>query len=110
MWKQAFADFGGRFGQIEDGLDGPSPVQRTGAKDHGAVGYGFGERLVDSGFAEEVGCADGGFCFHPILSVGGDDAQPVEAEVGHGACRGADVERVARGDQDYVHAVALGGG
>jgi hypothetical protein len=37
----------------------------------------------------------------------------IEAEVGHGAGYGADVERVARGDEDYfyargVYAFALG--
>ena len=74
------------------------------------MGYGFGEGFVDSGFAKQVGGADGGFGLHPVLCVGGDDAEAVKAEVGHGAGGCADVEGIARGDEDYVYAIALAGG
>ena len=39
--------------------------------------------------------------------VWGNDGEPGEAEVGHGACDGADVEGIARGDEDDGDAVAL---
>ena len=74
------------------------------------MSHGFGQSVADAGFAQQVGCADGGFGFHPVLGEGGYDAEAREAEVGHGPGRRADVERVARGDEDYVDTVGLGGG
>jgi len=91
-------------------LDGFALVERAGAEDEGAVGDGFGEGFKDFGVAEQVGGAYGGFGFHPIHGEGGDYAQAAEAEVGHGAGGCADVEGVARGDEDYFDAVGLGGG
>jgi hypothetical protein len=41
--------------------------------------------------------------------MGGDYGEMREAEVGHGSGDGADVEWIARADEDYVYAVALGG-
>ncbi len=68
----------------------------------------FGEGFVDAGFAEQVWRADGGFGFHPIDGEGSDDAETLEAEIGHGAGGCADVEGVARGDEDDIDMVALG--
>ena len=60
------------------------------------------------GGREQIGRADGGACFAPVRGVGGDDGEPVKAEVGHGAGRRADVEGIARGDENHFEAVALG--
>jgi hypothetical protein len=97
------------FGQIENRLLGFAAVERAGAEDEGAVGDGFGEGLVDFGVAEQAGRADGGLGLHPIDGEGSDDAEALEAEVGHGAGGCADVHGIAWGDEDYVNAVALGG-
>jgi len=105
---EVVADLSGGFGKAEGFLDGAAAIEGAGAEDEGAVGDGFGEGFVDAGVAEQIGCADGGFGFHPVLGEGGDDGEVMEAEVGHGSGGGADVEGVARGDEDDVEAVGLG--
>ena len=67
-----------------------------------AVRDGFGEGVADAGFTQQVGRADCGFGFHPVVGEGSDDGQMTEAEVGHGAGGGADVERIARRYQDHA--------
>jgi len=104
------SDLGGGFGQAEGGLDGFALVEGAGAEDEGAVGDGFGEGFVNFGVAEQVGGAHGGFSLHPVHGERGNYAETAEAEVGHGAGGCADVEGVARGDEDYFDAVGLGGG
>src|ERR1700722_19322941 len=41
--------------------------------------------------------------------IGSDNCEAIKAEVGHGPSHGADVERIARRDQDDVEPVALEG-
>lgn len=72
------------------------------------MGYGFGQGVADSGFTEQIGCADCGFRFHPVMGERSDDGEMAEAEVGHGAGSGADIQRVAWGNQEDFEAVGLG--
>jgi len=46
--------------------------------------------------------------FAEVFFIGRDDGEAGEAEVGHGPRRRADVERIARRDEDHVEAVAMG--
>ena len=100
----------GEGGEGDDGLLWFAMGEGAGAGDEGAIGEGFGQGGEFAGGGEEVGRADGGFGFTPVGRVGRCDGEMGEAEVGHGAGDGADVERVARGDEDDFEAVALGGG
>jgi len=61
-----------------------------------------------AGVDEEFRSADGGAGLAPVRLVGGDDGEMSEAEVGHGASDGADVEGIAGRDEDDGDAVALG--
>ena len=72
------------------------------------MGDGFGEGVEDFGVPQQVGSADGRLGFHPIDREGSDDAEALEAEVGHGACGCTDVQRVAWRDEDDIDTVALG--
>jgi hypothetical protein len=76
--------------------------KRAGAEYEGCRGDGFSECATHCCVLEEVLGADGGLGFAPVGLIWGDDREAVEAEVGHGACDGANVERVARADEDYV--------
>jgi hypothetical protein len=59
------------------------------------------------GAGEELGSADGGAGFAPVGLVRGHDGEVGEAEVGHGTRDRADVEGIARRDEDDGDAVAL---
>jgi hypothetical protein len=79
-----------------------------GANDEAAVRDGFSHTLELLGAGEEGRGSDGGTCFAEGQVVGGYDAKVEEAEVAHGAGGGADIERVARGDEDDTQAVEFG--
>lgn len=100
-------DDGSEIGEGYDGLLGLAMGEGSGAKDEGAAGDGLCEVLRTFCLLEQFERPDGGFRFQPIGCEGGDDGEMREAEVGHGAGGRADVERVARGDQDDFDAVAL---
>jgi methylthioribulose-1-phosphate dehydratase len=99
----------GERGQRECGLLGPAAGEGGGAEDEGAMGDGLLQGFRACGSLEEFFRADGGAGFAPVGLVGGNDGEPGEAEVDHGARGGADVERVARGDEDDVDRIEMGG-
>ena len=72
-----------------------------GADDERAVGDGFGDGGEFFGGDEDRSASDGG----ASLTEGGfvrlDDAHAEEAEVAHGASGRADVQRIARRDQNH---------
>jgi hypothetical protein len=76
--------------------------KRAGAEYEGCRGYGFSKRATHCCVLEEVLGADGRLGFAPVGLIWGHDREAVEAEVGHGACDGANVERVARADENDV--------
>ena len=78
-----------------------------GADDEGAVGNRFGDRLKLFGAGEQRRGTDGGTGFAEGQLVRIDDAKMKEAEIAHGAGGGADVERVARGNEDDAETVGL---
>ena len=88
-------------------MDGTAAVERASADDQGAIAECLGEGVEDSCVAQQIGSAYGGFGFHPVNGEGGYDAEALEAKVGHGTGGRADVERVARGDEDDVEAAGL---
>ena len=57
--------------------------------------------------SEQLRCADGRLCLAPVLRKRRDDGQSPEPEVGHGARHGANVQRVARRDENDIDARAL---
>lgn len=59
---------------------------------------------------EKVFGADCGFGFTPVGFIGSDDGETRKTEVGHGAGSGADIERIARRDENDADAIALRGG
>jgi hypothetical protein len=92
------------------GLLGLAASKRGGAEDEGAMGDRLLQGFRACGSFEEFFRADGGAGFAPVGLVGCDNGEAGEAEVGHGARRGADVERVARGDEDDVDRIEMGCG
>lgn len=106
---EGLADERRAFGEAEERLFGSAAVERASAEDECGVPDSFGEGLEDAGVAQQLRCADGGFGFHPIAGEGSDDGETRKAEVGQGAGGGTDIQRVARGNEQDVEAVALVG-
>lgn len=79
----------------------------AGAEGESAVGDGFGEALGAFCVLEDLWGSDCGSSFAPVRRIGRDNRELGEAEVGHGARDRAYVERIARGDEDDVDAVAM---
>ena len=104
------AEDGSEGRERDDGLLGLAMGEGPGAGDQCAAGYSFSEGGAFDGVFEDPGRADGGAGFAPVRRVGRYRSQVGEAEVGHGARGGSDVERIARGDEDQEEAIALGGG
>jgi hypothetical protein len=82
-------------------------AHRGRADDKRAIGDGLGDGLELLGAREHPRRADGGARLPKCGLVGIDHAQTRNAEVAHGARGRADVERVARRDQDDAQAVEL---
>src|SRR5271155_6138959 len=80
-----------------------------GSDDERAVGDGFGDGLELFGTLEYVRRADGGARFAKRRLVGIHHAQMPKSEIAHGAGGRADIERVARGDENDAQAVELSG-
>jgi methylthioribulose-1-phosphate dehydratase len=59
---------------------------------------------------EKVFSADCGFGFTPVGFIGSDDGETGKTKVGHGAGGSADIERIARRDENDADAIALRGG
>ena len=98
---------GGELIEAKDRLFGFAVCERAGAKDERAVANGLRNCWDFDGVSEEIRSADGRAGFAPVGLVRRNDGEVREAEVGHGAGDCADVERIARGDEDDGDAVAL---
>ena len=81
----------------------------AGSGDEGAVVEGFAEALRAFCSLKQFGGSNSGFGFAPVGRVGRGNGETGETEVGHGTGSGADVERVARRDEDDFDADALVG-
>ena len=101
-------DDGGELVEGDDGLLGFAVGEGAGSDDECGVAEGFGQGGGLAGVDEEFRSADGGAGLAPVRLVGGDDGEMSEAEVGHGASDGANVEGIAGRDEDDGDAVALG--
>jgi len=99
---------GRKSGKRKDGLLRLAIGQSAGANNESAIAHGFGKRLRLFGILEQFRGADGGACFTPVGLIRGDDGHAGEGEVGHGARDCSNVERIARRDEHYFEAVALG--
>jgi len=84
-------------------------ADRGGADDERAVGDGVFDGFELLGAREHGRSADGGAGLPKRGRIGLYDAQMAEAEIAHGASGGADVERVARLDEDDAQAVGFSG-
>lgn len=96
-------------GKKQDGLVGFAMGASAGAGNERAVLQCFGEGRGLAGVREQFGRADGGACFAPVGLIGGDHGEAGKSEVGHGAGGRADVEGIARRNEDDVEPVALFG-
>jgi hypothetical protein len=91
-----------------DGVLRVAAAHGGGADDESAVRDSFGETLELFGAGEKRRGTHGRACFTKSQFVGIDDTKMEEAEVAHGAGGGADVERIARVDEDDAQVVELG--
>ena len=98
---------GALFGAF-DGVLRVATAHGGGADDESAVRDSFGETLELFGAGEKRRGAHGGACFTKSQFVGIDDTKVEEAEVAHGAGGGANVERIARVDEDDAQVIELG--
>ena len=96
--------------QAADGVLQLAVAYAGGAHHQAAIGDGFGEAGEFLGLLQQRGGAHGGAGFAEGHIVWIDHAQAREAEVGHGAGGGADVERVARRNQYHAQIVFPVGG
>lgn len=78
-----------------------------GANDERTVGDGIGHLIEFFSCLEDGLCVDGGAGIAKSDIVGMDDAEVLESEVGHGASRCSDVERVAGGNEDDTEAICF---
>src|ERR1700694_395633 len=81
-----------------------------GTDDEGTVLDGLGESLEFFSTGEKRRGAHSGACFPKSQFVGIYDAKMKETEVAHSACGGANVEGVARVDEDDAQVIELGWG
>jgi hypothetical protein len=81
-----------------------------GSDDERAVCNSFGETLVFFSAREQGRSSDGGTRFAERQVVGVHDAEVEKAEVAHSAGGGADVEGIARVDEDDAQTVGFGMG
>ena len=79
-----------------------------GADDESAVRDSFGESLEFFGAGEKRRGAHSGACFPKSQFVGIYDAKVEETEIAHGTGGGANVEGVARVDEDDAQVIELG--
>jgi len=108
---QLLCNDGSERGQGDDRLLGLAAVDRAGAEHERRCCDGLGKGRGEPRRGEQKLGVDGRAGGAPGGVVGVDDGQSREAEVGAGAGRGADVERVARADEnDVERGVLLFGG
>jgi hypothetical protein len=108
---------GEMFAQESRGLlEAANRVLRLAAADRGgpdnerAIRHSFRDGLKFFGAGEQWGGADGGARFAKCQFIRIHDAKMEEAEVAHGASGGANVERIARLDENDAQVVELGKG
>jgi len=95
------------FRQMDDRLLRFAVRQRAGACDESAIRKGLGKRLRLSRAMEQIWCADCRFRLPPVRRIWGRHGETVKSEVRHGSRHRADVERIARRDENHIEAVAL---
>ena len=91
-----------------DGVPGIAEANGRCADDESAVCHGFGETLELFGTGKKRRGADGRARFTKSQFVRIHDAKMEKAEIAHGAGGGADIERIARIDEDDAQAIELG--
>lgn len=80
----------------------------SGTDDEGAVLDGLCESLEFFSASEKRRGAHSGACFPKSQFVGIHDAKMEETEVAHGAGGGANIEGIARVDEDDAQVIELG--
>ena len=99
----------GMFGAFDEVLQFAA-ADGGGSNNEAAVRDGLGHGLELRGAGEKRRGSDGGTRLAEGQVVGVHDAKVEESEVAHGASGGAEVERVARGDEDDAQTVEFGSG
>jgi hypothetical protein len=82
-------------------------ANRGGSHDQSAIGHGLTDGGKYARVGEELGGADGGARFAEGWLIGIDETEVEEAEVAHRASGSADVEWVARGDENDAEMVEV---
>ena len=96
--------------QTADGVLQLAMSHAGGADHQAAIGHRVGQAGEFLGFLQQRRGAHGGPRFAEGHIVGIDHAQARKAEIGHGARGGADIERIARRNQDDAQIVLPVGG
>ena len=91
-----------------DGVLRVAAAQGGGADDESAVRDSFGETLELFGAGEKKRGTHSGACFTKGQFVRIHDAKMEEAKVAHGSGGSANVERIARVDEDDAQVIELG--
>ncbi len=107
---KVFADEGRTLFKAPDRVLQFAEAGSSGSNDEGAVRDGFGHGFELLCADEHRRGSDGGTRFAKRQFIGIHDTKMEETEVAHGAGGRADVERVARIDEDDAQAVELGSG
>ena len=93
-----------------DGMQRVAAANGGGANDEGAIRDSFSGRLEFFSARQKRQGAHSGSCFTKSQFVGIHNAKMEETEVAHGPGGGADVERIARVDEDDAQVIELGWG
>jgi hypothetical protein len=94
-------------GQCDDRLLRLAASERARAENEGCAGDSFLKRCRDFCGFEQPFCADGGARLAPMRLVGRDHGEMGDAEVGQGAGCRADVERIARRDENHADGIEV---
>ena len=95
--------------ELDDRLLGPAGFECAGSEDKGCGGQCFSQCAPHFCALEQIFRANGRLGLVPVRFVRSDDGEVAEAEIRHGTGDRADVERIARGDEDDVDGVGPGG-
>jgi hypothetical protein len=106
--RKAFEDEGRGFFEAPDGVLQLTGAHGRGSDDQRAILHSFGDGLELFGLGEQRLGADGGTRLPKCQLVRVHHTKMEKAKVAHGACGSADIEGIARVDEDDAQAVGFG--
>jgi hypothetical protein len=82
-------------------------THRSGSNDKRAIFHGLGNSFIPLGIGKDLGSANGGACFAKGWCVGIHKPERLKPEIAHGSGDRSNIQRIARCDQDDVHAAKV---